>query len=150
MRRVLKREYIYHIFNRGNHKGIICLDFEDYARLYGLVKRYFDQRNFDLISFCIMPNHFHLLVVQKRDYKISKSIQMITSKYATYINKKYKLIGHLFQGRYGYKTVLGPTYFNKLIKYIRDNPKKSRVRSHFIHEENIFLIDYYNFILRTK
>lgn len=150
MRKLPKRETIYHIYNRGNHKELICFDLDDYAELYGLIQRYFGSKYFDLISFCIMPNHFHLLVIQKAGYKISKSMHMITYKHAKYINKKYGFKGHLFQGFYKYRTVLSSTYFNKLVQYIRDNPKELTVGSLFIQEQNDYLISYYNIILQTK
>lgn len=61
-------------------------------------KEIIDERIVRLISFCIMPNHFHIIMEELKDNGISKSMQKIQDAYAKYFNVKYKKSGHVFQG----------------------------------------------------
>jgi len=144
-----KQHKICHIYNRGNRKELICLEQVDYDVLFNLIQRSFDQYNFDIISICIMPNHFHLLVVQTGRISISKPMHNIGTKYPQYINKKYELSGHLFQDSYKCKEVSDFIYFRKIVDYIHKNPNKVRVGGDISYRlyENKFLQDYYNVLL---
>ena len=110
-----------HVYNRGNNKEKIFYDEQDYkAFLFRIsmalgfeieeINRekliYLPQSRirieasknlFRLHSFCLMPNHFHLLIEQLGDTPISKLISQICTSYVMYINKKYNRVGHLFQ-----------------------------------------------------
>ena len=61
-------------------------------------------RQVELINFCLMPNHFHLLIKEVEEGGISKYMQRLQNAYTKYINTKYKRSGHLLQG--AYKAVL--------------------------------------------
>ncbi|MHC1716475.1 MAG: transposase [Candidatus Dojkabacteria bacterium] len=127
MRTAPKQNKIYHIYNRGNRKGSICLDKDDYDMLRRLINQYISNRNFNLICLCIMPNHYHLLLSQTGEVTIGKAMQIISCKYTKYFNKKYNLVGHLFQGPYKYKGIKDLGYFKWIIKYIGNNPKDLNV-----------------------
>ncbi|MEK9209095.1 MAG: transposase, partial [Patescibacteria group bacterium] len=100
----------YHAYNRGNAKEPVFLDDDDY-RFFLLrldqnlssdiaVNRHFrplPPNSFSLISYCLMPNHFHLLLRQDRDIPTSKLIGKICTSYSMYFNKKYGRVGHVFQ-----------------------------------------------------
>lgn len=139
----LPKDTIYHIYNRGNRKEKICFNQEDYETLQSLFYYYFDKRFFDLISFCIMPNHFHLLLSRIGDSKIEKAMQLIDGRYTKYINKKYGFVGHLFQGRYRKKKVTSLHYFSTLLIYIKKNPTEIEGFYTYLYKENEMLIKYY-------
>lgn len=63
-------------------------------------KHFLEDRYVELTSFCLMPNHFHLLVHELKEGGISKYMQRIQNAYTKYINTKYEKSGHLFQGPY--------------------------------------------------
>ncbi len=138
-----QKDTIYHIYNRGNHKEPICLSSVDYYVLYKLIYNSFF-KYFDLISLCIMPNHYHILVVQKGNVSIPKAMHNISMKYTQYVNKRYCLSGHLFKDNYQYKRVARYEYFRKITKYIRENPSKTKT---YLFRENTFLINYYDLLL---
>ncbi|MGI5897731.1 MAG: transposase [Candidatus Dojkabacteria bacterium] len=150
MRTSLEKDIIYHIYNRGNRKQTICFTRKDYAKLLNLFYKYFDYRSFNIISLCIMPNHFHLLVVRNSNLNTERAIQNVSSVYAKYINKKYGVVGHLFQGTYKRKKVTDIVYFEKLVKYINNNPIELSPHTPFILKENRKLINYYKMILSTE
>ncbi|TRZ49854.1 hypothetical protein D4S03_07695 [bacterium] len=85
-----------------------------------VLKNYNDQ--IELLTFCLMPNHFHFLIKQSTDRGIAEFMQSLVLKYVLYFNKKYKRVGGLFQGRY--KTVLidSEDQFVYISKYIHRNP----------------------------
>ncbi|KKT75929.1 MAG: Transposase [Microgenomates group bacterium GW2011_GWA2_44_7] len=75
-----------------------------------------------LLAYCLMPNHFHLLINQKIINGIDKFLNSLGTRYVMYFNRKYKRVGHLFQGVY--KAVLAETneQLLYLTKYIHRNP----------------------------
>jgi putative transposase len=140
----------YHIYNRGTDKRKIFYTKKDYERficgLYlantkrnirldniqrneqgsTLLNRVFEiERGETLVSiasYCLMPNHFHLLVRQNVDGGISRFIQKLTTAYTMYFNLKYKRNGALLQGKFKSKSVQDDTYLKYLMAYIHLNP----------------------------
>lgn len=139
----LVNDSFYHIYNRGVEKRTIFLDDRDYQRflqtLYyyqyeGPKPSFSDKDRFkindfshnpkiiELICYCLMPNHFHLLVKQLKDNGISEFIGKVTNSYTKYFNTKHKRVGPLLQG--AFKTVLveNDFQFMHLSRYIHLNP----------------------------
>jgi putative transposase len=128
----LEGEY-YHIYNRGNSKQKIFHDKGDYLHFIYLLylsntTRIFNfNREATLVSigaYCIMPNHFHILITQKVEGGISKFMQKITTAYSMYYNKKYKRTGSLFEGKFKSRHVPTDLYLKYLFSYIHLNPLK--------------------------
>jgi putative transposase len=147
----------YHLYNRGVEKRAIFLDQQDYVvflhllKLYLLplgkgissinpsiprIKRTFDE-DIELHTFCLMPNHFHLLVHQNNEKTISNFMRALSTSYVMYFNKKYHRIGSLFQGAYKAVIVDNDSYLLHLSRYIHLNPLKS-----FAGSDPAKLIDY--------
>lgn len=76
----------------------------------------------EILAFCIMPNHFHLLLRQKKDGGITKFMRKLGIGYAKYFNQKYERTGTLFQGRYKLVPVNKESHFIYLPYYIHFNP----------------------------
>ncbi len=135
----------FHVFNRGNNKQLICLDEQDFSnflkRLYLVTGTPLDHINhlrnrpllridplpkgaFSILSYCIMPNHFHLFIRQNTDISISKLILKVCTSYSAYFNKKYGHVGHVFQGKFKAKFVDSEKYGMYLSAYIHNNPNK--------------------------
>src|SRR6185436_2019271 len=134
----------YHLYNRGNSKQKIFHDIKDYDRFIKLLFLsngtqnfkfdYIDENNifkFDrgmpLVSigaYCLMPNHFHLLVTQTQNGSISKFMQKLTTGYSMYYNKKYARTGVLFEGKFKSEHAGDDRYLKYLFSYIHLNPLK--------------------------
>lgn len=133
----------YHIYNRGNDKRIIFHDDQDYKRFVTLLylcnsinridiseikKDFFifeRGKNITAIgAYCLMPNHFHLVLTQLEDNGISKFMQKITTAYSMYYNKKYKRTGGLFEGKFKSQHLNDDRYLKYLFSYIHLNPIK--------------------------
>lgn len=142
----LVNNYFYHILNRGIEKRNIFLDDRDYKRFLKILKYYQyaeAKRSFskltnedlknaqrgekivEIISYCLMPNHFHLLIKQVKDKGISDFIRKISNGYTRYFNTKYRRIGPLFQGPYKAVMVESDEQLTHLSRYIHLNPKVS-------------------------
>lgn len=133
----------YHVYNRGNSKQIIFLDeqdykvFQQYLYTMNMERRitsrevgeasYSYTRDKELVSigaYCLMPNHFHILLIQKEENGISKFLQKLSTAYVMYFNKKYKRTGSLFEGKFKSKHVTDDAYLKYLYSYIHLNPLK--------------------------
>jgi len=83
------------------------------------------ENSFSLLSYCLMPNHFHLLIKQNLEISPSKLILKICTSYSKYFNKKYEHVGHVFQDRFKQILVDHNDYLIWLTAYIHQNPKVS-------------------------
>ena len=79
-------------------------------------------RTVELVSFCLMPNHFHLIVKEVEGGGISKYLQRVQNAYTKYFNTRYNKSGHLFQSSYKSKHIPDDRYMMHLSAYIHKNP----------------------------
>lgn len=77
-----------------------------------------------LTAFCLMPNHFHLLLRQVEDNGIARYMQRVVKGYTDYFNTKYDSSGHVFQGRYKSVHVTDNEQLLYLSAYIHRNPRE--------------------------
>lgn len=116
----------YHIINRGVAKNSIFCDFKDFEKFLEIMQEVSIEYNFKLYSFCLMGNHYHLLI-EINNQNLSLTMQKINSRYSIYFNKKYKRVGPLWQGRFKSWYIYDSLYLHTLIKYIEQNPIKAGV-----------------------
>ncbi|MFZ1020069.1 MAG: transposase [Minisyncoccia bacterium] len=153
----------YHIFNRGVNKQLIFHDNSDRLRFLFLIL-YFQSpatiqnmsrliktfvqhsvlnieeeivknRFVELTSFCLMPNHFHLMVKEVEENGIARYMQRVLNSYTKYYNTKYQKSGHLFQGPYKIVHVKDNDQLLHLSAYIHRNP---RWLKDWFKKENIY------------
>jgi len=124
-----KKNRIYHIYDRGNRRSKIGRETQDFDFLFNLVINVFNVKSYELLCFCLMPNHYHMLVFQTGSQTISSAMHTIKSRYAKYFNTKYGLTGHLFQGTYNRKWVIGDDALILTYAYIINNPKKIKYKN---------------------
>lgn len=84
------------------------------------------KRHIDLISFALMPNHFHLVVCAREDAGISKYMQRVLNAYTKYFNTKHNKKGHLFEGPYHLVHVKSNVQLLHLSAYVHRNPREIR------------------------
>jgi putative transposase len=119
---------LYHVMSRGNDRKRIFLKHRDYERFLEYVLAAKDRFRFFLYAFCLMPNHYHLLLETALP-NISSLMQYINGSYTTYHNTKYRRCGHLFQGRFKSIVVDKDHYFLELSRYIHLNPVRDKIVS---------------------
>jgi len=133
----------YHVFNRGVEKRNIFLDEEDYTTLQSYLFKYLQpiekvaekypdtpvrlygknlSEEVELVAYCLMPNHFHLLLKQNTKDGVSKLLKRVTNAYTLYFNQKNDRIGGLMQGRFRAAGIDNESLFIHLVRYIHLNP----------------------------
>lgn len=147
----LVSDNIYHVYNRGVEKRQIFLEDRDYGRflldlmLFNNTKSVFNTGRkskipvikeelklsfpdnnrkplVDILAFCLMANHFHLLLRQIEDNGITRFMRKIGAGYANYFNLKYQRVGSLFQGKFKSVLVNNEAQFIYIPHYIHLNP----------------------------
>ena len=83
-----------------------------------------DKKYIELVSFCLMPNHFHLILHEISEGGISRYMQRLLNAYAKYFNTRHKRSGHLFSGPFRAIRVDNDEYLDYLSAYIHLNPKE--------------------------
>lgn len=124
MARVLRVAYpgaIYHAMARGNARQAIFRDDRDRERFLRNLEEAVAVHGVRLYLFVLMPNHVHLLL-ETPHANISAFMQGLLSGYTSYVNRRHRSVGHLFQGRFKAKLVRGDEYLLKLSRYIHLNP----------------------------
>lgn len=139
----------YHIYNRGTDKRKIFMSHHDHRRFMTLLYlcndtkpvnidaelekgRTFpelmdierDEPLVDIAAYCLMPNHFHILIREKEKNNISTFMKKLSTAYSMYFNKKQGRSGSLFESRFKSRHVDNEAYFHYLFAYIHLNPAK--------------------------
>ena len=129
MARPLRIEYpgaFYHVINRGNSGQDLFKDKRDRERFLECLKTIVDRFSLKIHVYCLMTNHYHLLI-ETPDANLSRAIQWLNLSYAAYFNRKQNRQGHLFQGRFKSILVEAETYLKELSRYIHLNPVRAGV-----------------------
>lgn len=130
---------IYHIYNRGNNKSPIFYDHQDYmiflsrAKIILAIehKKFSNHRiriiplpehSMHVLTFCLMPNHFHFLIKQLDTIKISTFMHKLCTSYSKYFNAKYNKVGNVFQDVFKAKHLNTDEYLSQVVRYIIQNP----------------------------
>jgi len=131
----LVNDQIYHLVTRGIEGRNIFDDVSDYSRAMLDLFDFNDENPADqcaengsremlieILAFCLMPNHIHLLVRQIRDGGITKFMRKFGAGYAGYFNKKHNRRGYLFQGRFRAVLIKNDAQLKAVFVYIHTNP----------------------------
>ncbi len=120
---------MYHVMLRGNDKQPIFFSEGDKSRMCLLMQQGVERFGHTIEAFCFMSNHIHL-AIQVADISISRIMQHLAFRYTRHINRKYKRVGHLFQGRFKSILVDDEDYHKELIRYIHLNPVRAKLVTH--------------------
>jgi len=116
----------YHIINRGVAQMGIFREPADYEYFEELMCFYAKSLGITIHNYCLMSNHYHLLLEIKSE-NLSKFMRQLNMNYSIYFNKKNKRVGHLWQGRFKSWYVTDEAYFYTLMCYIEQNPLKANM-----------------------
>lgn len=120
--RYFQKDSYYHVYNRGTRKQEIFIQKRDYERFLDRLQEYKDKFEVSILVYCLMPNHFHLLLKQETDTPITFFMLRLGTSYAKYFNIKYDQVGSLFQGPFKAKLIDSDEYLLQLSRYIHRNP----------------------------
>ena len=112
---------IYHIYNRGVNKESIFFSERNYQFFLDRMQKYLIS-NSDILAYCLMPNHFHILLQIKAEGFPKKSLHPFLKSYVMAINNEQDRVGPLFQGRFKARMIDNDGYLLECMKYIHFNP----------------------------
>ena len=159
----LEKGNYYHIYNRGNNGIDVFFDTDSYYYFLKLYDKYISPIA-DTYAWCLLKNHFHLLVYTRMDHEIenekleystiqkpkiiepSKQFGFLFNAYTQAINKKFNRTGGLFEKPFERKKITSEKYLQNLICYINNNP----VQHGFVKQMNLYPWSSYDSILSEK
>ncbi len=129
MTRPLRIEFagaLYHVTSRGNQREAIYLDESDKLLFLEVLGEVCERFNWQLHAYCLMTNHYHLLV-ETPDGNLSNGMRQLNGVYTQRFNRKQGRVGHVFQGRFKGILVEKESYLLALARYIVLNPVRARM-----------------------
>jgi putative transposase len=126
----------YHLYNRGVEKRMVFMDDRDYRTFLSYLKLYLLpaqpwarphkdlSQEVELAAYCLMPNHFHLLVRQSHERGIESLMRCLMVHYVRYFNTRYDRVGSLFQDTYKAVYVIDDRQLQVTKEYIHANPRE--------------------------
>ena len=128
----LYKDKLYHIYNRGNGKEKLFFNEENYKYFLRQYKKYLSGF-IDTFAYCLLPNHFHLLVRIKSDKPelVSQMFRKFFISYSMSINIQEKRKGNLFQRGFKRKLIDDEKYFYSAVYYIHANPVHHKIVKDF-------------------
>lgn len=131
MARKLRVEYpgaIYHVMNRGNRKEAVFKDDQDRRRFVEALGEVCVRSDWQVHAFCLMPNHFHL-VIETPQPTLVAGMKWLLGTYTGRFNRRHRLSGHLFGGRYKALIVdgSGTGYLRTVCEYVHLNPSRAKL-----------------------
>lgn len=123
----------HHITQRGNRREEIFFDDEDRMAYLSWLKEYSELHDVEILAYCLMSNHIHLVAVPATDDGLQKVLKPLHMRYAQRINRARGWKGHLWQGRY-FSSPLDEAYLWAAVRYVERNP----VRAGMVRKAEIY------------
>jgi len=112
----------YHVMNRGHNREMVFSDDDDRRQFLGLLARYQERFDWRLYHYCLMSNHFHLLLQLADPAQLSGLVAGLLRSYVHYYNRRHGFVGHLWQGRFKSPAIEAERYVLSCGRYIERNP----------------------------
>jgi putative transposase len=118
---------LYHVINRANARLPIFFKEEDYKMFEDILEEGKDKYDMRILAYCLMPNHFHIVLYPNKDGDLQKFMQWVTLTHTQRWHTKNKTIGtgHLYQGRYKSFLIQGDKHLLSVVRYVERNPLRS-------------------------
>lgn len=124
--RVVAEGYPHHITQRGNYKQTVFENDQDHEFYLRRLNEYLVKYHLSVLAYCLMPNHAHFVAVPEKKDSLAKTFNAAHMRYAHYYNKKNRLVGHLWQGRF-YSCILDSGHLFAAVRYIENNPVRANL-----------------------
>lgn len=128
--RVVCPGYAHHVIARGNYRQNVLEQFEDFQQYCYWVKEYQQKYGVDVVSYCLMNNHVHFILVPKNKDGLSRMFNALHMRYGQYKNERMHKKGHLWQGRYFSSIIQEHEYLLRVVRYVEQNPVRAQMVRH--------------------
>lgn len=116
----------HHITQRGNFRRDVFFDDEDRSTYLGLLARYSSEAQLEILGFCLMSNHIHLIAVPLRPDSMAIAMRNTHQSYSRWLNIRLRRRGHVWQNRY-FSCPLDPAHAAYAMRYVEFNPVRARL-----------------------
>jgi REP element-mobilizing transposase RayT len=123
-RYLLPQEGVYHVTARGVARCAIALDDDDRRLFLQLLAEAVRREDWDCHAFCLMPNHYHLIVATRRE-RLSRGLHRLNGAVAQAFNKRYGRSGHLFGDRFAAFAIRDDEHLLHATSYVLQNPVRA-------------------------
>ena len=122
---------IYHVINRGVGKQQLFFSDEDYLAFVKIIGRTLEKRPMRLLSYCLMPNHWHFVLYPENDGDLGRFMQLLTVTHVTRWQKNFNKVGfgHVYQGRFKSFPVETDESFYQVVRYTERNALRANLVS---------------------
>lgn len=120
--RLISPTQVYHVMLRGIDRRNIFMEDDDFLSFLQCLKIAQAKDSLEIMAFCLMDNHVHLIVKEEDYGMLSISMHRIANAYAKYHNHKYERCGHLFENRFKSQVIDTDRYFLRALRYVHRNP----------------------------
>jgi len=128
MARVVAPGVPHHITQRGNRRENIFFVRSDYRRYLRLLGEYAPERGLEILAYCLMPNHVHIVAVPADEGSLASVLKPVHLRYAQHVNRARECPGRVWQGRY-YSCPLDPAHTAAAVRYVECNPVRAGLES---------------------
>jgi putative transposase len=145
-RRVIPFNAALHVISRGNNRQNVFHNDNDKLKYYILLKELKEENRIDILHYCLMDNHIHLILYLNAKSMLSKFMKQVNLTYFHYYRKTYGYFGHFWQDRFKSNIIETDSYLLQCGKYIELNP----VRAKIVDNPSKYLFSSYNFYAKGK
>ncbi len=119
----------YHVLNRGNGRAEVFHDDSDYEAFINLLDEACTRRRMRILAFCLMPNHFHLVLQTRGDDDLGPWMQWLMTAHVRRYHRVHGTSGHVWQGRYKSFPVQTDEHLYTVLRYVERNPVRAKIVS---------------------
>ncbi len=124
--RIVFEEYPHHITQKGNYGQKVFTKNSEYSIYLEWLNEYAIKYKLSILAYCLMPNHVHFAAIPNKSDSLSKTFNTCHMRYAQYFNKRNRISGHLWKGRF-YSAVLDDNHLYYVVRYIENNPVRAKL-----------------------
>lgn len=122
--RVVVPDLAHHVTQRGNNRRVVFRSVADYAFYTALLERYSRRHRLEILAYCLMPNHVHLIMVPPTRFAIADALQSSQMHYSRFYNRKNQRSGHLWESRY-FSCPMDERHLYEAVRYVENNPVRA-------------------------
>jgi len=117
----------YHVINRGNNRSAVFHKDQDYLRFTEMMGEAVDRLPMRVLSWCLMPNHFHLVLWPYGDGDLSGWMQWLMTAHVRRYHRHYHSSGHVWQGRYKAFAIQDDGHYLNVLRYVESNALRAKL-----------------------
>jgi len=123
--RASRANWCYHVLNRGNGRAEVFHKEEDFAGFARLFEPACERLPMRVLGWCLMPNHFHLVLWRRRDGDLGRWMQWLLTSHVRRYHRHYQGSGHVWQGRFKAFPIQRDDHFLTVLRYVERNPLRA-------------------------